>query len=135
MSKYGFNENEVKKTMITKVDKDGFHKQEVFERNIDVSSFDFTYATMTVEENAVNYMGPAIFDNEDVTGEPPSATYMSGSVTAEESPLMIPLYKGLATVYIQNLNNCTVSGDADIDPDVEGSLHVHGDFTIVGPNE
>lgn len=31
MSKYGFNENEVKKTIVTMIDKDGFHKETVYD--------------------------------------------------------------------------------------------------------
>lgn len=29
MSKYGFNEKELRKTIVTKIDKDGFHEQTV----------------------------------------------------------------------------------------------------------
>lgn len=31
MSKYGFNENELRKTIVTAIDKDGFHKKTLFE--------------------------------------------------------------------------------------------------------
>lgn len=133
MSKYGFNENEVRKTIITKVDKDGFHKEEVFDGNVDGGSSLLSVATMTVEDNGVSYLGPAIYDDEDESEEQPSVSYLSGPVNAGES-LAIPVYKGLAMVNIENLSNCVVTGDAEIDPDVEGSLRVYGDFTIVGPN-
>ena len=31
MSKYGFNENEVRKTIVDMIDKDGFHKETVYD--------------------------------------------------------------------------------------------------------
>ena len=38
MSKYGFNENEVKKTIVTMIDKDGFHKETVYDGKYEASS-------------------------------------------------------------------------------------------------
>lgn len=38
MSKYGFNENEVKKTIVTMIDKDGFHKETVYDGKCEASS-------------------------------------------------------------------------------------------------
>lgn len=38
MGKYGFNENEVKKTIVTMVDKDGFHKETVYDGKYEASS-------------------------------------------------------------------------------------------------
>lgn len=51
MSKYGFNENEVKRTIVTMIDKDGFHKETVYDGKHETSS--------TAEFNADGY----IYDN------------------------------------------------------------------------
>ena len=51
MSKYGFNENEVKKTIVTMIDKDGFHKETVYDGKYEASS--------TAEFSAEGY----IYDN------------------------------------------------------------------------
>lgn len=51
MSKYGFNENEVKKTIVTMIDKDGFHKETVYDGKYEAGS--------TAEFNADGY----IYDN------------------------------------------------------------------------
>ena len=53
MSKYGFNENEVKKTIVTMVDKDGFHKETVYDGKYEASN--------TAEFSAEGY----IYDNPD----------------------------------------------------------------------
>lgn len=51
MSKYGFNENEVKKTIVTMIDKDGFHKETTYDGKYEAGD--------TVEFDAEGY----IYDN------------------------------------------------------------------------
>ena len=50
MGNRGFNEKELRKTIVTKIDKDGFNKKEVFDG--DVGSSDFTFATMTIADGS-----------------------------------------------------------------------------------
>lgn len=59
MSKYGFNENEVRKTITTQIDKDGFHKQTVTYGKDSGGSGEWTTANVTFintgDENHVPY--------------------------------------------------------------------------------
>lgn len=60
MSKYGFNENEVRKTIVDMIDKDGFHKETVYDGKYEpgtVSSFGAAGISFQGESNddVVNY--------------------------------------------------------------------------------
>ena len=130
MSKYGFNENEIVKTIVTKIDKDGFHKKEVFKGNVDGGggSSDITYATMTVASggSAVALGIPAIEDNADLARiDTSERVYAPGEVVT------ILLYKGQArgSLYPSMRDNYAFSGDVEYDAP-NNLITIHGDFTV-----
>lgn len=130
MGKYGFNENEIVKTIVTKIDKDGFHKKEVFEGNVDGGggSSDITYVTMTVASggSAVALGIPAIEDNTDSAKINTSEKeYAPGEVVT------ILLYKGQArgSLYPSMRDNYAFSGDVEYDAP-NNLITIHGDFTV-----
>ena len=130
MNNRGFNEKELRKTIVTKIDKDGFNKREVFDG--DVGSSDFTFATMTIdnESNPVPMYLCAHMD-EEYTYLPGELMVFNGTFESGVS-FRIPLYKGFAVFQIPFgvvLSGLSVSGDAEIDTD-NHVLKIYGDFTI-----
>lgn len=132
MNNRGFNERELRKAIVTKIDKDGFNKREVFDG--DVGPLDITLATMTVAEESTS-ISMSVCAYKDAEGELPerletySDTFSSGDVVS------MPLYKGLAIVHLDSnavdSSDLSVSGNAEILS--SGSifaLKITGDFTI-----
>ena len=131
MSKYGFNENEVRKTIITKIDKDGFHKEEIFDGNVDGGSSDFTFATMTVANDSEIFAmaAPTLLEAEDenpacIGVDDEMRPFHSGDVEK------LLLYKGAAVYKIDSgISEAEIDGDAEIDLNTRW-LTIYGDFTI-----
>lgn len=135
MSKYGFNENEIVKTIVTKIDKDGFHKKEVFEGNVDGGggSSDITYATMTVASggNAVRLSVPTLEDDTDSAKiDTSEREYAPGEVVT------VLLYKGQAraSLYPNMRDNYAFSGDVEYDAPYN-IITIHGDFTVTNSRQ
>lgn len=130
MSKYGFNENEVRKTIITKIDKDGFHKEETFDGNVDGGSSDFTFATMTIEENSsdITMSTPICMETND---SGPARLETSSHLFEAGTAVNIPLYKGYARcgIEISPTGSFVIDGDAEVDM-VNYTIDIYGDFTI-----
>ena len=131
MGKYGFNENEVRKTIVTKIDKDGFHKEEIFDGNVDGGSSDFTFATMTVVgNNDINMETIEVYEAE--YGLP---AHIGGhgliTITPGETRTIL-LYKGAALVPAPPApETLTLSVDGDAEVIFEGEfIMITGDFSI-----
>lgn len=134
MSKYGFNENEIVKTIITKIDKDGFHKKEVFEGNVDGgwSSSDITYATMTVASggSAVEMSLPFL---EDYTDDHTDLSKINTSKRFYQpgDVVTVLLYKGqaCASLYPNSSDNYEFTGDIEYDT-FNKTVTIYGNFTV-----
>ena len=132
MGNRGFNEKELRKTIVTKIDKDGFNKKEVFDG--DVGSSDFTFATMTIADGS-GTVSMYVNTFEEATDEYPARleSYY-GSFNAGDI-VKLPLYKGLAIAHMDPHNmhssDLSVVGDAEIlEDDVILAVKIHGDFSI-----
>lgn len=131
MSKYGFNENEVRKTIITKIDKDGFHKEETFDGNVDGGSSDFTPVTMTVADDSDPFTMAAPVVEE--AGDNNPAFIGVDNEMRPFSPgdvAKLPIYKGFALYRTDSsFDEAEVVGDAEMNMN-DRLLTVYGDFTI-----
>lgn len=135
MSKYGFNENEVRKTIVTRIDKDGFHKETVIDGKSSEETSDFSTATVTftntnTETEKHFTLIPAISLGSDTIN-----TYDLGlnentlQVDPSESvSVQVPLYKGMIdfAVRFDNIDRSTISISGDI-TQVEIDEVVHQD--------
>lgn len=145
MSKYGFNENELRKTITTQIDKDGFHKETVTygKDSGESGTGDFSTCTATVSftgeitESDFHLNVPCLDKN---------GTYINiVSVYDESDEYTVVLYKGyaiLSTLSYAELYECEFEGDIysveDLTEEeqlifsdlVEGQYVVKGDFTV-----
>ena len=122
MSKYGFNENEVRKTIVTQIDKDGFHKETVIDGKISETS-DFSTATVTftntnTETDKYFTLIPAISLGSDTinTYDLGLNTYYLQVDPSESVSVQVPLYKGTIdfAVKFDCIDRSTISISGDI---------------------
>lgn len=130
MSKYGFNENEVRKTIITKIDKDGFHKEETFDGNVDGGTSDITFATITV--TGESRLGMVIPEFLEAVDEDPAYLGVEYHDLFPGDTKTIPLYKGITVIPFPETDDSTrvaVEGDAETIGD-NNVIMITGDFSI-----
>ena len=129
MSKYGFNENEVRKTIVTKIDKDGFNKRDVFDGNVDGGTSDITFATITVTgESSLGLVIPEFHEAADGFSAYLGVVYQDIQPGEERR---IPLYKGMTVIHFPETDDPTsvaIDGDAEIFSD--NIIMITGDFSI-----
>lgn len=102
MSKYGFNPNELRKTIVTQIDKDGFHNRTVTygKDSGESENSDWSIATILFKNNTstpFQFRRPIIIYNNDVTSGlyiDIAGTFQNGS----SDHIEIVLYKGRVMV-------------------------------------
>ena len=137
MSKYGYNEKELRKTIITKIDKDGFHNRTVtYGKDSGGSgSSDWSIAKVTfIDSNSSGKGYPVLCPRVIDTGDPEMGTIfsMSPGRVSYDNPLTmnVPLFKG--TCYLPGA--LMLSDDKyrmDIAPVLTGNVTISGNMYII----
>lgn len=123
MSKYGFNENEVRKTIVTQIDKDGFYKETVIDGKSSEETSDFSTATVTftntnTEAEKHFTVSPTISLGSDTinTYDLGLNAYYLQVDPSESVSVQVPLYKGTIdfAVRFDNIDRSTISISGNI---------------------
>lgn len=135
MSTRGFNENELFKTIVTQIDKDGFNKRTVlYGDDADISRGDYKKATVTFtcKENDSYSCAPGISTVDGVISASSVATAARVLEVSDESPATIDVPLGENGV---EFDVVFVSAGAGAIAEVTGDIEITRQQTTVGGND
>lgn len=146
MSKYGFNPNELRKTIVTQIDKDGFHNTTVTygkdSGGSESESSDFSTATIIFKNNTstpFSFRRPVISDDNSYAGLyiDSAGTFRNGSTDSVDTVL----YKGkLMIPFGVAITSNTFAGDffSNFTLDLSGNVELveyddddYGDYLCI----
>ena len=137
MSKYGFNPKELRKTIVTQIDKDGFHNRTVVygkdsggSESGDWSTAKVTFIDSNSSGGGYSIVCPMVVDTGD--SEMGTVFTMSTDQVSHDNPLTvdIPLFKG-ACYLPQALTFGDDEYRMDIAPVLTGNVTISGNMYII----
>ena len=139
MSKYGYNEKELRKTIITKIDKDGFHNRTVVygKDSGESQSSDWPTAKVTfIDSNSSGKGYPVLCPMVVDTGDAEVGTIftMSSELVSHENPLTVdvPLFEGACYLPEVYMFSDDTSHDITTAPVLTGNVTLSRNIFVSG---